>query len=72
MVKDSLLYFCLNYRFYIFTYLSLVLMRFKVFITSLIVYILLQKIIKGKENTLLIFLRSLLKTILFLAVIFKA
>ena len=47
-------------------------MRFKVFVTSLIVYILLQKIVKGKENVLLIFLRSLLKAILFLAVVFKA
>jgi len=41
IVKNSLLYFYLNYRFYIFTYLSLVLIRFKVFITSLIIYILL-------------------------------
>jgi len=41
MVKDSLLYFYLNYRFCIFTYLSLVLIYFKVFVISLIVCILL-------------------------------
>jgi len=41
MVKDSLLYFYLNYRFYILTYLNLILIRFKVFVISLIVCILL-------------------------------
>jgi len=41
MAKDSLLYFYLNYRFCILTCLNLVLIRFKVFVTSLIVYILL-------------------------------
>ena len=72
MAKDSLLYFCLNYRFCIFTYLSLVLMRSEAFVTSLIVCILLQKIVRGKENTSLIFLRSLPKAMLSLAVVLKA
>jgi len=72
MAKDSLLYSCLNYRFCIFTYLSLVLIRFKVFVTSLIVYTLLQKIVKGKENASLIFLRSFPKVILSLAMVPKA
>jgi len=72
MVKDSLLYSCFNYRFCIFTYLSLVLIRFKVFVTSLIVYILLQKIVKGKENASPIFLKNLPKAILSLTIVFRA
>jgi len=72
MAKDSLLYSYLNHRFYISTYLSLVLIRSKAFVTSLIVYTLSQKIVRGKENTSPIFLRSLPKAILSLAVAPKA
>jgi len=71
IAKDSLLYFYLNHRFCISTCLNLVLIRFKAFVTSLIICILLQKIVRGKENASPIFLRSLPKAMLFLAIVPK-